>query len=77
CNPNFEGAGISFFGEVQNGLVTPGREVGSDAPLWHIQQTGQTIAGYIFKDIDNNRARTCNPDNTLAMGATATSGNDP
>ncbi|KAL0568751.1 hypothetical protein V5O48_013239 [Marasmius crinis-equi] len=76
CSPNFEGAGISVLGA--NGFVTPdGRGHGSPAPFWHIQQTGQPVAGYIFRDIANdNQVLTRNPDNSLTMGAASNNGND-
>ncbi|KAG7100023.1 hypothetical protein E1B28_001809 [Marasmius oreades] len=76
CSPNFEGAGISILGA--NGFVTPdGRGHGSNAPYWHIQQNGQSVPGYTFRDIANdNVALTRNPDNSLTMGAVANSGND-
>ncbi|KAF9254418.1 hypothetical protein L218DRAFT_1082345 [Marasmius fiardii PR-910] len=76
CSPNFEGAGISITGA--NGFVTPdGRGHGSPAPYWHVQQTGQPVAGYILRDIaNNNRALTRNSDNTLTMGPASDSGTD-
>ncbi|EEB91477.1 hypothetical protein MPER_10153, partial [Moniliophthora perniciosa FA553] len=79
CSPNFEGAGISIIGA--NGFVTPdGRGHGSSEPFWHIQQTGQTNRGYIFKtnrDISNdNIALTRNSDNTVTMAPASNSGTD-
>ncbi|ESK84973.1 hypothetical protein Moror_9225 [Moniliophthora roreri MCA 2997] len=77
CSPNFEGAGISILGA--NGFVTPnGRGHGSSAPFWHIQQTGQSNGGYIFRDIANNNiALTRNGDNSVTMAPVSNTGTDP